>query len=124
MSAKLPYKGDLTCAMQCRDLGATIKWYESVLGFSLLYRVDEISWAEMSTPIAGVAVGFAQQESPEVRGGATLTWGVTDIDAARATLEKQKVKFDGPTMTIEGLVKLAVFFDPDGNKFMLSQSLQ
>jgi len=120
----LPYKGDLTCAMHCRDLDATIKWCESVLGFALLYRVSEIAWCEMSTPVPGVTVGFAQQERPEVRGGATLTWGVTDIEAARASLEKQNVRFDGPTMTIPGMVKLAVFFDPDGNKFMLSQALK
>ena len=35
-----------------------------------------------------------------------------------------KVRFDRPTRTIEGMVKLAKFFDPDGNRFMLYQSLE
>ena len=33
------------------------------------------------------------------------------------------VKFDGPTQEIPGLVKLATFYDPDGNNYMLNESL-
>ena len=39
-----------------------------------------------------------------------------DLDAARDALESKGVEFDGDTRTIEGMVKLATFFDPDGNK--------
>jgi hypothetical protein len=34
------------------------------------------------------------------------------------------VRFDGDTMTIEGMVKLATFYDLDGNKLMFSENLQ
>ena len=33
------------------------------------------------------------------------------------------MRFDGETNEIEGMVKLATFYDPDGNSFMLAQSL-
>ena len=36
--------------------------------------------------------------------------------AVRAGLEGRGVKFDGETVTYSGLVMLATFFDPDGNK--------
>jgi CreA protein len=49
---------------------------------------------------------------------------VEDIEAARRRLEQREVRFDGPTRTIEGLVKLATFYDPDGNTFMLYEDLQ
>jgi predicted enzyme related to lactoylglutathione lyase len=58
------------------------------------------------------------------RGGAVLTFNVRDIDAARAYLETRKdVRFDGETCTIEGWVRLATLYDPDGNVLMLAQSL-
>ena len=60
----------------------------------------------------------------EPRGGATLTFGVRDLDAARRALEGAGVPFDGATMTFEGIARLATFFDPDGNKLMLYQDLK
>ena len=52
-----------------------------------------------------------------------FVWGVRDISATRQTLEDQGVPFDGETMTIPGMVSLATFFDPDGNKHMLYEDL-
>jgi CreA protein len=57
-------------------------------------------------------------------GGAILTLGVNDIEKARAWLESKGVKFDGATREVPDMVKLATFFDPDGNTFMLAQGLQ
>ncbi|MCB1184758.1 VOC family protein [bacterium] len=109
--------------MQCADLDASLAWYQDVLGFELLYRVDEMAWAELRSPVARVNVGLGQVETPLVQGGATLTWGVADIDAARAALEARDVRFDGETQTIPEMVRLATFFDPDGNRHMLYQDL-
>jgi predicted enzyme related to lactoylglutathione lyase len=124
MTCSIEFKGDLTCSIQSADMDAAIQWYQSMLGFQLMYRVDEIGWCELTTPVSNVTVGISQVETPQVRGGATLVFGVRDIDAARAELEGRNVRFDGETMTIEGMVRLATFFDIDGNKYMLSQSLQ
>ena len=107
----IKYKGDLTCAMSVGDLNESIVWYKDILGFELIYKLDEMGWCEMKTAV------------PEVKGGATLVFGVKDIDAARSALEKKGVRFDGPTQTIEGVTKLATFYDLDGNKLMFSQSL-
>lgn len=119
----LGYDGGLTCALQCSDLDAAISWYSTVLGFTLLYKAEELAWCEMKSVVDKVQVGIGQVEKPETSGGATLTWGVVDIDAARGKLEAQSVRFDGETMTIPGMVRLATFFDPDGNKHMLYQDL-
>ena len=123
MPADLGYDGGLTCALACRDMEKAIAWYTGVLGFELLYKLDEMAWCEMKSPVERVNIGLSQVENPSVEGGATLTFGVKDIDAARSTLEKQDVRFDGDTMTIPEMVKLATFFDPDGNKMMLFQDL-
>lgn len=123
MATNLGYDGGLTCAIEVRDLDAALKWYGEVLGFKTLYKMDEMAWAEMSSPVARVNLGIGQVEKPNVKGGATLTWGVKDIDSARAALEKKHVRFDGATMTIPDMVKLATFFDPEGHKHMLYQSL-
>lgn len=122
-ASKLKFDGTMTSAMQCTDLDRTIAWFNDVLGFSLMYKVDEIAWCELFSPVANTAIGFSQVESPQVLGGATLTFGVEDIDIARKTLEAHDVRFDGETIEYPGMVKLCTFFDPDGNKFMLSQSL-
>lgn len=119
----LGYDGGLTCALQCADLDASIAWYRDVLGFELLYRADELAWCEMKSAVERVQVGLGQVEEPQTSGGATLTWGVVDIDTARTRLEGQSVRFDGETMTIPDMVRLATFFDPDGNRHMLYQDL-
>ena len=51
------------------------------------------------------------------------TFSVRDIDAARSHLESLGTKFDGDTYEIDGMVKLATFYDPDGNAWMLAQQL-
>ncbi len=119
----LGFDGGLTCAMQCADLDRAISWYTDVLGFELLYRMDEIAWAELKSAVGRVQIGLGAVQKPQTEGGATLTWGVVDIEAARSRLERQGVRFDGETQTIPEMVRLATFFDPDGNRHMLYQDL-
>jgi len=123
MASKIVYDGGLTCALECGDMEKAVAWYRDVLGFELLYKLDDMGWCELQSPVARVNVGLSQVEKPQVKGGATLTFGVADIDAARKTLESRGVRFDGDTMTIPDMVRLATFYDPDGNKLMLYQSL-
>lgn len=124
MSSAMGYDGGLTCAMNVKDRKASTKWFESVLGFKLLYDVAEIGWCELATPVARVNLGLSEVESPTPGGrGVVMTLGVKDIETARAHLERNKVRFDGPTREYPGMVKLATFFDPEGNTFMLYQDL-
>jgi len=123
MSANIKFDGGLTCASGVSDLDKAINWYQETLGFKLTYKLDEMGWCELDTHIAGVSIGLSVVEELNVKGGTTLTFGVNDIDAARVELEDKGVKFDGETQTIQGMVKLATFFDPDGNTLMFYQSL-
>jgi predicted enzyme related to lactoylglutathione lyase len=119
----LAYIPELTASMSVSNLDASLAWYEKVLGFRLLNRVDEIGWCELSTDVPGVTVGLAQSESVPQGGGATNVWSVADIDQAKAHLDAHGVKQDGDIQHVPGLVKLITFFDPDGNAMMFAQPL-
>jgi len=121
----LGYDGRLHCDLRVTDLARALRWYTDVLGFSIVHHVPENGWAELQTPVADVRVGLTEVESmPPAGGGAVLTFNVREIDAVRAQLEKRgDVRFDGETCTIEGWVRLATLYDPDGNVLMLAQSL-
>lgn len=119
----IEYVPELTASMGVTNLDASIDWYQSVLGFNLLYRADEIGWCELSTHMPGVNVGLSANQSVPQGGGATNVWAVTDIEVAKAELDGHGVKQDGEIQTIPGLVRLITFYDPDGNAMMLSQSL-
>jgi len=121
-AAEMRYQPACTIATSVKDLDAAIAWYTEVLGFEILYRVDEISWCELKTPVPGLHLGLGAREHPAVK-GCLPVWDVDDVDAARARLEGKNVRFDGETQVIPGMVKLATFFDPDGNGYMLSETL-
>ena len=116
------FVGSLTISTQVSDLAAALAWYQEMLGSDVIYKVGEMGWAEVTSPVEKVAIGLSQVEKPKTT-GCVPVWEVGDIDAARARLESKDVRFDGDTITIPGLVKLATFFDPDGNAWMLSQTL-
>lgn len=119
----IAYDGGLTCALGVASLDAAIPWYSEVLGMTLLYRRDDIAWCELSTGVDKVNVGLSARENPGGPGGATLTFGVTDIDAAKAALDAAGVRQDGPIQEIPSMVKLLTFYDPDGNALMFYQDL-
>jgi len=112
----------LTLALSVRDRLASATWYETMLGFELLYHLDEAGWSEMKTKTEGVTLGLGEQSEP-TPGNTVPVFGVADIEAARAALEAEGVRFDGETEVIEGMVSTATFYDPDGNALMLAQDL-
>lgn len=120
----LPYGTTIVSAMAVTDLKASLEWFNNVLGFSTAYSVDEAGWAEVNTYLPGFTIGIQQDpERAGEQGGSMVTLSVTDIDAARRELEGKGVKFDGPVDELPGMVRLSTFPDPDGNRFMLAQSL-
>ena len=121
--SQIAWANHMTAALGVSDIDRSIAWYRDVLGFEVIYKLDDWGWAELRSPIAEVNVGIGQTEEVEPRGGATLTFGVDDIDAARGHLEAHDVRFDGETSEVPGMVRLATFYDPDGNSFMLAQRL-
>ena len=117
----IDYDGGLTCSMGVTDLDRSIAFYRDVLGFSLLYRRDDIAWCELETGVEKVNVGLAAREEAGGAGGATLTFGVTDIEAAKAELDRHRVRQDGEIRDIPGLVRLLTFYDSDDNALMFYQ---
>lgn len=115
---------EITASMGVTSLDKSIDWYGDVLGFTLLYRADEIGWCELTTHMAGVNVGLSENQEVKQGGGATNVWSVADIEAAKAHLDAKGVRQDGAIQTIPEMVRLLTFYDPDGNAMMLAQSLQ
>jgi CreA protein len=118
----LGFKPTVVASTSVSNLENSIEWYSQKLGFNLIYKVEEIGWCEMTTPVPGVTIGLSQVENPEVK-GVVMTWEVSDVAHTRSLLENAEVKFAGDTSTIPNLVILASFYDPDGNTYMLSQTL-
>jgi len=112
----------ITIALSVTDRHASATWYQDMLGFELLYHADEAGWSEVQTNTPGVVIGLGEHTKP-VPGNCVPVFGVSDLDAARPKLEKAGVKFDGPTDVVEGMVKTATFYDPDGNALMLAEDL-
>lgn len=119
----IAYDGGLACALSVTSFDRSIDWYTRVLGMNLLYRMDEIAWCELETGVARVTVGLSQVESVPAGGGATLTFGVHDIEAAKAALDAAGVRQDGPIADVPGMVRYLTFFDPDGNALMFYQDM-
>ena len=112
----------ITIAISVRDRHLSAQWYNEKLGFELLYHADEAGWSELSTKTDGVTLGLGEQAEPTA-GNSVPVFGVSDISTARKGLEAAGVKFDGETVTIDGMVSTATFYDPDGNALMLAQDL-
>ena len=122
MSAEpLGLTGEMTITLPVRDISRAAKWYESNLGFQLLFHVKEAGWGELATRTAGATLGLKEEDKPKPIDGPTIA--VRNVSQARKRLEQQGVKFDGDTMEIPGLVKLATFRDSDGNGLTLAESL-
>ena len=112
----------ITLAMSVTDRHASADWYQSMLGFELLYHADDAGWSEIRTNTPGVVIGFGEHTKP-APGNCVPVFGIADLDAARQKLEQAEVTFDGETDVVEGMVKTATFYDPDGNALMLAQDL-
>jgi predicted enzyme related to lactoylglutathione lyase len=124
-TAALPFEKtrNIVISVNVSDLDRSIAWWGEMLGFEPTYVMKEYGWCELATSIDGVGLGLGQTEAVKPEGSVTPTFGVSDIDAARAHMEERGVKFDGDTYEISGQVKLCTFYDPDGNPFMLAQVL-
>jgi CreA protein len=112
----------INIALSVKDRHASAAWYESMLGFETIYHADDAGWSELQTNTVGVTIGLGEHTKP-VPGNCVPVFGIADLDAARQLLEQAKVRFDGETDVVEGMVKTATFYDPDGNALMLAEDL-
>ena len=119
----LTYTPGMTASISVTNLDHSLAWYDHVLGFKLIFRIDEIGYCELSTGVPGVSVGLSQNEEVPHGGNATNVWGVEDIGEAKRHLDAHNVKQDGDIQEVPDMVKLLTFFDPDGNTMMFSETL-
>lgn len=112
----------ITIALSVKDRHASADWYQSMLGFDVIYHADDAGWSELQTKTDGVTIGLGEHTKP-APGNCVPVFGIADLDVSRAKLENANVKFDGETDVVEGMVKTATFYDPDGNALMLAQDL-
>lgn len=112
----------ITIALSVKDRHASAKWYADMLGFETIYHADDAGWSELQTKTVGVTLGLGEHTKP-VPGNCVPVFGISDLDTARIKLEQAKVAFDGDTDVVEGMVKTATFYDPDGNALMLAEDL-
>ena len=112
----------ITLALSVKDRRASAAWYHEKLGFEERFHIDEAGWTELSTNVPGVTLGLGEQ-TESTPGNAVPVFGTPNLDKARAALEGAGVRFDGATEVIDGMVKLATFYDPDNNALMLAQDL-
>ena len=126
MTSKIDYQGSLVCSINVSDLDRSIAWYRDTLGFEEIYRMPEYGWCEMRSPVDGVTIGLQRTDMGTASGGAALSFRVSDVEGARHHLESHGAKMDGDIVVIPGDhgVKLANFFDPDGNPFTLAEPNQ
>ena len=115
------FNGTITLSSTVKSLDVATAWFQAKLGFEQVFRVP--GWAEVATPVPGVTIGLAEGDETPGSGGTTPVFGVVDIDAARRELEAKGVSFEGETIELPDMVKLATFTSPDGNRYMLAQSL-
>jgi predicted enzyme related to lactoylglutathione lyase len=120
--ATITVNNTITIAMSVKDRAASSAWYKEHFGFDELFSADEAGWTELSTNTPGVTLGLGDAE--EIQKGNTMpVFGVEDFDKSRDALEQAGVQFDGDTIEVEGMVKVAALFDPDGNGVMIAQDL-
>ncbi|MGH1347929.1 MAG: VOC family protein [Nannocystales bacterium] len=113
---------DITIAFSVSDRRKSVDWYSKHFGFDVSATFDEMGWTELRTATPGVILGLGDMEKPKP-GNCVPVFGVQDLDASRAILEAEDVRFDGDTVTVPGMTKIATLYDPDGNALMISEDL-
>ncbi len=105
---------------QVSDLNAAKKFYGELLGLKKTFEVE--GWCEFSHADGKASIGLnAMRESGE--GGATVVLRVDDLARVQKELRAKGVKFEGEVQEVPGVVRIATFRDPFGNRLQLCQPL-
>jgi predicted enzyme related to lactoylglutathione lyase len=97
-----------------------MRFYGETLELSLVVHDPELEWAKFDTNVPGLRIGLGRQDRVAGSGSISINLGVESVDEARARLESKGVKFPKPSINVPGVVKLADFQDPDGNRLRLA----
>jgi predicted enzyme related to lactoylglutathione lyase len=103
------------------DFEGAKKFYGNVLGLKKTFEAPH--WAEFAGAEGEESIGIAVNPHAGKEPGATIVLQVEDIERERKRLETGGVKFEGKIEEIPGIVRLATFRDPSGNRLQLAQPL-
>jgi predicted enzyme related to lactoylglutathione lyase len=104
------------------DFDQAKRFYGDVLGLKKTLEIEQ--WAEFCGGEGEASIGVSGRQITTSREpGATVVLRVDDIARECKRLESGGVKFEGKTEEIPGMVKLATFRDPSGNRLQLCQVL-
>jgi catechol 2,3-dioxygenase-like lactoylglutathione lyase family enzyme len=116
-------KGIEHTAIAARDAAALASWYESVLGFAIVYRSANAIFvrAEDGSMIEIInADGDRGPQTMKTQGIRHICLAVTEFDDVYAGLQKNGVAFEGEPEDKKGN-KVVFFKDPEGNILHLLQ---
>ncbi len=92
-----------------------------MLGLKKTFEAQQ--WAEFAGAEGEESIGIAVNPHAGKEPGGTVVLHVEDIERERKRLETAGVKFEGKIEEIPGIVRLATFRDPSGNRLQLAQPL-
>ena len=101
------------------------KFYHETLGLPMALDLPQGGWMEFGHPNqTHVAINLwrGPDPMPPTNGGATVTFGCDDVRAMVTKLRAKGIKCDDPD-EIPGMVIIATFYDPDGTRLQIAQSL-
>lgn len=104
-----------------KDFDQAKKFYGQTLGLRKVLEMP--GWVEFAGAKGEAAIGLATQPYAGSEPGGTVVLRVDNIESERKRLEASGVKFEGKIEEIPGMVKLATFRDPSGNRLQLCQAL-
>lgn len=119
-------KGILVVSIPVGDQERAKRFYVDQLGFKVILDSpfemggQEMRWIEVAPEGAYTSVSLTNWWT-DLKPLVGLSIGTDDIDGDYETLKSRGVVFDGPPSTEIGL-RIALFTDPDGNRWHLTQS--
>lgn len=114
------------CSIIVSDVKKSTKFFTDIIGLKIQKSAPEYGWFELSTKENGALLGIGQSSDPAERPGtnALISFYVDNLEDTKKELESKGVKFITEIIEIPNMVKMAVFIDPDGNRFFLTQDLK
>jgi predicted enzyme related to lactoylglutathione lyase len=106
---------------QVNDLDAAKKFYGEVLGLQKTFEME--GWCEFSHAEGAASIGLSRLREDDTEGGATVVLRVDDLALVQTQMKAKGVGFEGEVNEVPGVVRIATFRDPAGNRLQLVQVL-
>jgi predicted enzyme related to lactoylglutathione lyase len=109
------------CWYGVSDLEKAKAFYGDVLGMKKKFEMP--GWVEFGEgDAASVGLSLVTDFKPK-DGGATAVFRVADLEKAREQMAARGAKFEDAIRDIPGVVRIATFRDPFGNKLQIMQMM-